>query len=618
MGSHPMGWQFTARFLPLFVAATLAVILCVLAVRNRQRDERAVPLVVGVLLGAGIWAGADALRLARTDLAAKFLLHNVRFVGSTLLVLSTLLFTLEYTNRDEQVTTRTAAALGAPFLVTLGLVWTDHTATHDLIRTSVELVVVDGLAVAEFEFGPAFYLNAAYSYTLLGTALALYLLEMLRTQGRVYRRQCATLVTGMLVPWVLNALYLRGTTVVDLTGVGLVVTGIAFYASLFWFQLLDLGPIARSTVVDEIEHGVVVVDAEGRVVDVNETAVSVFGRSRVDLVGSDAGSLPNSPPDLAERLAREEPVHDEVTVSIGDGARHFTVDVSPIAVRDGRHAGHVVLFRDVTEQRQRQRELERRTEQLETQTDRFERQNERLDRFASILSHDLRNPLTVARGYVETMDEDRPPDPERLAAIEESLDRMDEIVDDVRTLVRQESEPTDREPVDLRAVATDAWNGTATKDASLVVETDRTVRADRSRLRQLLENLFRNAIDHGPDDVTVHVGDLEDGGFYVADDGPGIPESERGAVFEEGYSTSEVGTGLGLAIVSSVADAHGWSIEPLESDGGGARFEVVTGNEDGDADADTESAGTEPPVNRRDRGPFDDRGSSQEPPSPVD
>ena len=118
-----------------------------------------------------------------------------------------------------------------------------------------------------------------------------------------------------------------------------------------------------------------------------------------------------------------------------------------------------------------------------------------------------------------------------------------------------------------------SWQQGSTGDATLVTETDRRVLADDSRLQELFENLFRNAVAHGSD-VTVTVGDL-DGGFSVADDGPGIPPEDRERVFDHGYSTRGRGTGFGLSIVQEIADAHGWEVAVTESDDGGARFEVT-------------------------------------------
>lgn len=126
----------------------------------------------------------------------------------------------------------------------------------------------------------------------------------------------------------------------------------------------------------------------------------------------------------------------------------------------------------------------------------------------------------------------------------------------------------------ISALADHCWEMVPEERATLTVETDRTVSADRSRLRQLLGNLFANTAEHGGRDVTVRVGSLTDG-FYVADDGVGIPEEEREDIFEPGYSTTADGTGFGLRIVKKIADAHGWDIKVTGSDNGGARFEIT-------------------------------------------
>ncbi|MDQ2072268.1 sensor histidine kinase [Haloarcula sp. H-GB4] len=196
----------------------------------------------------------------------------------------------------------------------------------------------------------------------------------------------------------------------------------------------------------------------------------------------------------------------------------------------------------------------------------LERQNERLDEFASTLSHDLRNPLTVARGHVELL-ATRLSDPETESAdlqshiekLEDAHDRIESIIDDVLTLTRKGASVEETAPVPLEAVVTEAWDNIDNKDASIEVAGSRTIDADRARLLRALENLFRNAIDHVGPDVTVTVG-LTDHGFYVADDGPGIPTEAVDDIFEYGHTTSEDGTGLGLSIVKTIAEAHGWRL----------------------------------------------------------
>jgi len=200
----------------------------------------------------------------------------------------------------------------------------------------------------------------------------------------------------------------------------------------------------------------------------------------------------------------------------------------------------------------------------------LERQNERLEEFASVVSHDLRTPLTVVDGSLELACERY--DDEDLDRAARSLDRAFDLIEELLTLARTE-DTSDRRPVDLSAVAETCWQTADTGDATLVVEDDTTVRADESRLRRLLENLFRNSIEHGSTDgrpVTVTIGPLPDG-FYVEDDGSGLPDDD---VFEAGYTTGSEGTGLGLAIVERIASEHEWSVDAAESDDGGARFEL--------------------------------------------
>jgi len=219
---------------------------------------------------------------------------------------------------------------------------------------------------------------------------------------------------------------------------------------------------------------------------------------------------------------------------------------------------HFGTVQDITERIASERELQR--------------QNERLAEFASIVSHDLRNPLDVAQGHLDLVREEC--DSDRIDSVERAHERMETLIDDLLTLAREGNAVEGRTVVDLASVVEACWKTVETERATLVVETDRTVSADRSRLRQLLENLVRNAVEHGGDGVTITVGDLPDG-FYVADDGPGVPSDRREAVFERGYTTSERGTGFGLPIVRETARAHGWSVRVVESQAGGARFEIT-------------------------------------------
>lgn len=204
--------------------------------------------------------------------------------------------------------------------------------------------------------------------------------------------------------------------------------------------------------------------------------------------------------------------------------------------------------------------------------DRLNRRNEQLNRVASAVTHDLRGPLSVAKGRLELATRESPSRHHDEIAV--ALDRIDELSEELLLLARAEDAAVEFEPIDLAAVARRSWRCTATDEAVLNVATERTIAADRRQLQRLLENVFDNAIEHGGTDVTVTLGELGDGsGFYIEDDGSGITPSDADRVFESGYSTAEGGTGLGLAIVDRVAAAHGWERALTDSEAGGARFE---------------------------------------------
>jgi PAS domain S-box-containing protein len=317
-----------------------------------------------------------------------------------------------------------------------------------------------------------------------------------------------------------------------------------------------------------LEHSpapIVIYDADGRIVYANRAAATLHevaepddlvGKQALEFIHPDERSVSQDGIDkvIEERVAVENVERRLVTAE--GSTRHVVLSGSPTTF-EGEPAGQVV-HSDVTELKERERELER--------------QNERLDRFASIVSHDLRNPLTILRSSLELIDAED----EHVERGKRAVDRMDELVDGLLTIARQGQPPDETEPVDLAAVTRAAWQQVETEEATLEVVAEGTVEAAGSRLQELFENLLHNAVNHGGGDVTVTVG-VQEQGFFVADDGPGIPPEDRETVFEGGYSTVEGNTGLGLAIVNEIADAHGWDVTLGESDEGGARFEFRTG-----------------------------------------
>jgi signal transduction histidine kinase len=149
------------------------------------------------------------------------------------------------------------------------------------------------------------------------------------------------------------------------------------------------------------------------------------------------------------------------------------------------------------------------------------------------------------------------------------------LITDALAMARQGHDVEETETVSLESIAEGCWQSVQTNDATVEIVGHFRFKSDLDRSKHLFENLFRNAIEHGGESVSVRVGPLpDDDGFYTADDGPGIPESERSHVFETGDSTGDEGTGPGRSIVAGVAAVHSRNISIDENSAGCARFEI--------------------------------------------
>jgi PAS domain S-box-containing protein len=311
------------------------------------------------------------------------------------------------------------------------------------------------------------------------------------------------------------------------------------------------------TLLDAAPDAVFVADAEtGEIRETNQAATRLLDRPREEIVGMHQTEL--HPPEKVEEYAtlfeehvtagggRDETLGEQVDIYVLDAdGEEIPVEINARTVEiDGEYLNQG-YFRDITERKQRERELQR--------------QNERLDEFVSVVSHDLRNPLRTLSASLELLETENEAELDRCRR---SADRMERLLDDLLTLARHGETDSAQAPVDLAVVARESARTTVPSDVSLSVETDATVVAEEVRLRQLFENLFSNAVEHGPTspqsparvdaaedgstssrsgpenapedgeaDVSIAVGDI-DGGFYVEDDGTGIPPDERENCFE--------------------------------------------------------------------------------------
>lgn len=535
-------WAYLACF------GAAAVVCAVGIVRVSEIEHRGTRLGLGGLLGlSAIWAGAHVGYLAAPTESLQEAFYVAGLVAGIIAVAAWLYFCSAYTGRSFHQ--NRAIQLGAVILfgaiVTLKLTNPIHGYYFQVEAVS------DPFSHLLIQHGTIHWISMGLSY-----ALALIGFFMLFEFLAGVRRRATPLYSILALtgaPILLDLLAAASPILLELTYASL---GVSLFAIGVLFVYHETFRTIR--VAEVAENPVIVVDTTGDIREVNNQAIGIF-----PAVASAYGQqLANVLPEVAGQLDEDgEPLR----VQVDGDPRYVNVTETPIGSTQAP-SGRLLVFEDVTDQELYRRQLER--------------QNERLESFASLISHDLRNPLTVAQGRVELAQETG--DLDHLEPVDRALHRMEELIQSILSVARLGQPVEEREPVDIATLAREAWEMIPNETAEFVIRSEPpSVHGDSVRLKQLFENLYRNAIEHGGANVTVTVGELPNThGFFIEDDGPGIPEDERESVFKTGYSTTEDGTGFGLAIVKEVVEAHDWEIEISIGEDGGARFEIRTSESD--------------------------------------
>ena len=316
--------------------------------------------------------------------------------------------------------------------------------------------------------------------------------------------------------------------------------------------------------LDALDDVFYVIDGNGSIQWINHQAAAITGYSIDELIGMNA--LEVIAPDDREAVAR-----DIAAAGLSGGANleasvlTATGETIPYEFRkqaivdeEGTLIGLAGIGRDISGWKRHERQLERQAKQFAS--------------FASILTHDLRNPISVIEGRIALAQETG--DLAHLDAASRAVERLDSLIDDLASTMREGSLVNDPTVVELETAARSSWSGLDAPDAQLIIEGSRPIKADEHALIRLLDNVFRNAIEHAGPTVSIVVGSTENG-FYVEDDGPGIPAAKREAIFRPGFSTKADDGGFGMTSVQQIAFAHGWSVDVSTGSRGGARFDFA-------------------------------------------
>jgi PAS domain S-box-containing protein len=359
-----MQFEYTPYAIPFLVAAVVASVLIIYI--WRRRNTRGATALALLSLAALIWTLGYGLEIAGADLATKVFWGKFQYFGIVTVPLLWLVFALQYTSRDKWLTRRHLVWLSVIPIVTLVLALT--TEAHGLIWTEYHLAPLGTSYVMTVTHGLAFWVYWAYSQivVLAGTILVL---RFLLTPPGLYRGQAIAILIAVIIPWLGNAMYVLGVNPVpelDLTPLAFTFSAAALTVGIFYFHLTDLAPVARESVVEGMNDGVVVFDPQGRIVDLNPAAQRLLNLPIARAVGRHANEIFQAWPDLLARYLTADEAHDEITAGEGDERRHYELQLSTLRDRRSRTNARVLTVRDISERKQAEEALSRQTARLAT------------------------------------------------------------------------------------------------------------------------------------------------------------------------------------------------------------------------------------------------------------
>jgi PAS domain S-box-containing protein len=551
-----MTWQINFFAITFFISA--ALVLATIIFSFQHIEVRGARYFIYLTIPVDIWAFFMGMEYGVVEPTWKILFGKFEYLGIAVIGATWLMFALNYSRNDKWLTWRNISLLMIIPAITLiaaftndfhGLLWPGITPSSGLPGASLL-----------YEHGPAFWLIIIFNYVTLGAGTIIIIHNALRSRD-LYRWQMIGLIASAIIPWIGNLIYISGLSPIpglDLTPLGFSLSAIAIALSIFYFGLFDLVPIARDQLIEHLIDGMLVIDINNRVADINPKARELLKIGPERVVGrpvSDfanlmvlVGQFQNVESAQIEIQLRQNPVSD------------IELRISPLVDENGKLAGRLFIARDISERKQ--------VEKMR-------------DDLTHAMIHDLRNPLAIITLSLDLLKTQliTTLDKEQLITLESAEQSTQQIVSLIKSILdinRLESGkmPVKREKVLLQKIATDALKTqilVARKKRVLLQETIASnilpVMIDEELMKRVFQNLLDNAVKFSVDGgvVKIHAA-YNPGGqeiiISVSDTGPGIDASVKNRMFEKFVTGSMKGSGsgLGLAFCRLVVDAHGGRI----------------------------------------------------------
>jgi diguanylate cyclase (GGDEF)-like protein/PAS domain S-box-containing protein len=356
-----MNLTFTPFASVLYITALVSVFVAILAWRRRNLPGAAALVVLMVTVTE--WALASGIEAAVVGQTAKIFWAKMEYLGVTLAPTFFLVFTLEYSQQIRFLTRRNLLLLS--ILPLAGIVMTATNEWHNLVWTSFTPgPVYHNILI--FGHGIGYYILIFYDYMIILAGI-LVLLRFYRHSLQPYRRQIGLVLLGSVFPFIGGLIYSLGLIPIiglDIAPVAFTATGLLIAMGIFMYQLFDLVPIAREIMIENMGVGVLVLDMQNRIADVNPVAQKILGVNLKDALGKPAAAVLKSWPTLVQQFNNVREVQREIWLNDSNPPRYFDLHITPLYNRHKYYTGRLIVFRDITEHRQTEEELARSVEEL--------------------------------------------------------------------------------------------------------------------------------------------------------------------------------------------------------------------------------------------------------------
>jgi PAS domain S-box-containing protein len=580
--------QITPYTIALILTSSVTLLLAGFA--SQRRSTTGWVYFVLAMLSVAWWSLAYALELSATEMPIKLFWNKASYVGALSIPACWFLFAIYYQNRPGNLQLKRQAAVFVLPMVFMALAFTNE--LHGLVWQKISLITTTQGSLLVFTYGPIFWANCVYAYTLMLVGSVLLGRGVLRTP-KIFRKQKIMLLSAAAVPWLSNLLYLTGMTPirgVDLTPLAFAISGILISSAIFRYHLLELMPVAYDVLFASMENEAFVLDAQGRLLEANPAARRMFGLCETH-IGLQAKTWLQQYPEL-ECIFHEDGNERCEVAFMNEGTEVWrSVQVAPLINRHGSPCGKLIVLSDVTQRKFVEEQLNQ-AHQKALEVSRMK------TRLLANISHDLRSPLTAVLGFSELLRSEvlGEINPQQRTALENIQESANQQLAFVNNLIGQAQLETGRiilnhqhfHAADLVESILVTANAMASRKGLTLIFSQapglpELLYGDPYWLRQILANLVNNAVkftQQGEVKVLLYLDDADRWALQVCDTGVGISAEKLRLIFEpfrqlqEGRAT-QTGSGLGLSIVKQLVDLMNGVIEVESAPGAGSTFTVT-------------------------------------------